>query len=158
VVRTSAFFGPWDEHNFMIQALRTLANGRRFVAADDAFVSPTYVPDLVHACLDLLIDGERGVWHLANAGATDWATWARRAAQLVGLDPTYVESCSTEALGLAAPRPRYSVLASERGTLLQSFDNALASYLRDCEVSWADNSQDENLEDIEALAASAGAK
>lgn len=158
VVRTSAFFGPWDEHNFMIQALRALAAGRRFIAADDAFVSPTYVPDLVHACLDLLIDGERGVWHMANAGATDWATWARRAARLVGLDARHVEGCSTETLNLAAPRPRYSVLASERGTLLQSFDNALASYLRDCEVSWADNSQDENLEDVEALAVSASAK
>ena len=29
-------------------------------------VSPTYVPDLVHASLDLLIDGEHGLWHLAN--------------------------------------------------------------------------------------------
>jgi dTDP-4-dehydrorhamnose reductase len=35
-------------------ALATLADGRPFRAAADAVVSPTYVPDLVHACLDLL--------------------------------------------------------------------------------------------------------
>lgn len=68
VVRTSAFFGPWDPHNFVTIALRTLADGRPFTVAEDVSVSPTYVPDLVHACLDLLIDGESGLWHLANEG------------------------------------------------------------------------------------------
>ena len=38
-------------------------------AAADIVVSPTYVPDLVHATLDLLLDGETGLWHLANDGA-----------------------------------------------------------------------------------------
>ena len=47
VIRTSAFFGPWDEHNFLAQALRALARGEPFTAADDVRVSPTYVPDLV---------------------------------------------------------------------------------------------------------------
>lgn len=157
MVRTSAFFGPWDEHNFMIRALRTLAAGQMFVAADDSTVSPTYVPDLVHACLDLLIDGERGVWHLTNAGATDWAQWARSAARLVGLDPANVEGCATAALGFAAPRPRYSVLGSERGTLLQSFDDALACFLRDCEISWMHHSPDEHAESTDALTVSANA-
>ena len=35
VVRTSAFFGPWDSHNFVIQALGALAQGEAFDAADD---------------------------------------------------------------------------------------------------------------------------
>src|SRR5205807_1956944 len=30
---------------------------------------PTYIPDLVNACLDLLIDRECGVWHLTTGGA-----------------------------------------------------------------------------------------
>jgi dTDP-4-dehydrorhamnose reductase len=66
VVRTSAFFGPWDEHNFVTQALAALGEGRPFAAAGDMTVSPTYVPDLVNACLDLLIDKECGIWHLTN--------------------------------------------------------------------------------------------
>ena len=41
------------------------------------------------------------------------------------------------ALGLAAPRPLWSVLGSERGSLLPSLDDALGRYLGQCEVDWA---------------------
>lgn len=131
VVRTSAFFGPWDEYNFLTVALRTLAAGHTFVAAEDAVVSPTYVPDLVNASLDLLIDGECGLWHLANPGAIAWAELARFAAKLAGLDATRIEAVSTQSLGLAAPRPTYSVLGSERGILLPPIENAISRYLHD---------------------------
>jgi dTDP-4-dehydrorhamnose reductase len=131
VVRTSAFFGPWDEYNFVTVALRALAEGRRFAAACDAVVSPTYVPDLVGACLDLLIDGERGVWHLANGGALSWAELARRAAALAGLDAGLVEARPSSSLGLAAPRPPYSALGSERGALLGPLDEALERFVRE---------------------------
>src|SRR5205085_4596445 len=39
VVRTSAFFGPWDEYNFVAVALRALSAGRLFPAAEDAQIS-----------------------------------------------------------------------------------------------------------------------
>ena len=136
VVRTSAFFGPWDEYNFVTAALRALASGERFKAADDLTVSPTYVPDLVHACLDLLIDGERGVWHLANPGAVTWAELARLAARLAGLDEGLVEARPSRELGFAAPRPAYSALGSERGALLPPLEDALSRYFRDCEVAF----------------------
>lgn len=131
VVRTSAFFGPWDEHNFITVALRTLAEGRKFVAADDAIISPTYVPDLVAASLDLLIDGERGIWHLSNEGAINWAELARLAARRAGLDATLVEARPTVFMQLAAPRPLYTVLASERGQLLPSLEDALGRYMNE---------------------------
>lgn len=129
VVRTSAFFGPWDQHNFVTQALSNVAAGRRFSAADDAVVSPTYLPDLVDACLDLLIDGERGVWHLANSGSVTWADLARRAAELAGLDPSLVDGRPMASFALAAKRPGYSVLASERADLLPPLENALQRYI-----------------------------
>ncbi|HJQ34299.1 MAG TPA: family 1 glycosylhydrolase [Pyrinomonadaceae bacterium] len=131
VIRTSAFFGPWDEYNFVHAALRTLARGEEFVAADDAFVSPTYVPELAHTCLDLLIDEERGVWHLANPCGVSWAEFARLAARLAGLDAALVSGRPTSELKLAAARPRYSVLGSERGVLLKPLDEALARYMRE---------------------------
>ncbi|HEV3470702.1 MAG TPA: family 1 glycosylhydrolase, partial [Pyrinomonadaceae bacterium] len=131
VVRTSAFFGPWDEHNFVTVALRALAGGGEFVAADDSVVSPTYVPDLVHACLDLLTDGEGGLWHLANESAVSWAEFARRAAALAGFDARAVRPVSTRSQRLAARRPAYSALGSERATLLRPLDEALACYARE---------------------------
>jgi dTDP-4-dehydrorhamnose reductase len=129
VVRASAFFGPWDEHNFVTLALRRIADGEAFAAASDAVVSPTYVPDLVHAALDLLIDGERGIWHLANPAALAWADFARLAAARAGLDPDLVRAVPTADLGLAAPRPLQSALGSERGHLLPPLEDALDRYV-----------------------------
>ena len=48
IVRTSAFFGPWDRYNFVWSILNTLSKGDGVKASLDV-VSPTYVPDLVHA-------------------------------------------------------------------------------------------------------------
>ena len=134
VVRTSAFFGPWDEHNFVTIVLRELAAGRTFVAADDATVSPTYVPDLVNTSLDLLIDGEGGLWHLANPGAVTWADLARDVARRAGLDAGAVDGRPTASLALPAARPLYSVLGSERSTIMPALDDALDRYLRESGV------------------------
>jgi dTDP-4-dehydrorhamnose reductase len=129
VIRTSAFFGPWDEYNFVTIALRQLSAGNTFVAAEDGIVSPTYVPDLVHASLDLLIDGECGLWHLANKSAIAWADLARLAAKQAGVSVSNLISLPTEQLGFAATRPSYSVLGSSRGELMPSLDSAISRYL-----------------------------
>jgi dTDP-4-dehydrorhamnose reductase len=131
VIRTSAFFGPWDEHNFVTIALDALMAGRRFVAASDATVSPTYLPDLVHASLDLLIDGERGIWHLSNVGAVTWSDLARAAAQVAGADASRVDARPMRMLGHIANRPAYSALSSERASLLPPLEEALSRYVKD---------------------------
>ena len=136
VIRTSAFFGPWDDYNFVTNVLRDLAVGQPVAAADDAIVSPTYVPDLVNTTLDLLIDAEHGRWHLANAGAVSWATLAQQAAELAGLQDVLIEGRPTDELGLAAPRPRYSVLGSERGQMLPALDDALSRYIGGHGIGW----------------------
>ena len=66
LVQTGTLFGPWDHDHFVARGLALLRQGREWVTADDQIVLPTYLPDLVQASLDLLIDGETGVWHLTN--------------------------------------------------------------------------------------------
>lgn len=129
VIRTSAFFGPWDEFNFLRIALRSLALGENFMAADDSFISPTYIPDLVNASLDLLIDEESGLWHLAQQGAVTWAEFARWAGKLAKLDSRLVIGCPTKEMNLEARRPLFSVLGSERGNLLPSLENSLIRFI-----------------------------
>ena len=121
VIRTSAFFGPWDQHNFVWHALSTLGRGDSFHASADAVVSPTYVPDLVHATLDLLVDGERGLWHVANAGETSWHGFADMAAAGAGLKAVRIEAERD-------PAPTNRSLGSSRGLLLRPLDEALASF------------------------------
>jgi dTDP-4-dehydrorhamnose reductase len=129
VVRTSAFFGPWDSHNFVTIALQRLEKGLPVVAASDAVVSPTYVPDLCGACITLLVDGGAGIWHLANDGAVTWLDLAREAARLWGCDPAGVIPCETASLALAARRPLFSALSSTRGALMPSLDDALKRFV-----------------------------
>jgi dTDP-4-dehydrorhamnose reductase len=131
VVRTSAFFGPWDMHNVVTRALDTLAAGDPFTVASDAIVSPTFVPDLVHVTLDLLIDRESGVWHLANNGATSWSDLVLHAAKLADVNVRRLQLRPLEELGLAALRPKYSVLGSNRALLLPELDDALGRYARE---------------------------
>ncbi len=131
IVRTSAFFGPWDDANFVTQTLAALAAGKTVTAVHDERVSPTYVVDLVHAVLDLLVDGESGVWHLANRGAVTWAELAHLAAEVAGLKSGRIEAHPSHGLGRPARRPRYSVLGSERGALMPSLEDALQRFMQD---------------------------
>jgi dTDP-4-dehydrorhamnose reductase len=128
VIRTSAFFGPWDRHNFVTQALGALANGEPFQAAGDMIVSPTYVPDLVKVALDLMIDRERGIWHLTNGDAVSWAELARRACAAAGMSADGLQEVAADALDYPAQRPAFSALGSERALLLPSLDDALQRY------------------------------
>jgi dTDP-4-dehydrorhamnose reductase len=125
VIRTSAFFGPWDRHNFVYDVMSDLANGRTVSAAADVSISPTYVPDLVNATLDLLIDGERGIWHLANPAIVTWVGFARLVADRAGYDSTRVASCSSRSLGFTAARPSFTPLASERGSFMPCLEDSL---------------------------------
>ncbi|HEX5817273.1 MAG TPA: sugar nucleotide-binding protein, partial [Gemmatimonadales bacterium] len=120
-----AFIGPDDDGNFVAGVLRALERGEPVRAADDLVVSPTYVRDLAHLSLDLLIDGERGLWHLANRGAVTWAELAQRAADIAGLDASLVLPVPARELGYRAERPRYSALGSERATIMPTLDDAL---------------------------------
>lgn len=128
VVRTAAFFSPYDPHNFAAQVLRTLAAGKVFAAAEDLTVSPTYVPDLVDAVLDLLIDGETGLRHLANAGAVSWAEFARRIAGALDLDASLVAGVPAATFGWPARRPASAALDTSRGWVMAGLDDAVARY------------------------------
>ncbi len=132
VIRTAALFGPWDQHNFLTVGLRALRRGHRWRAACDQVVSPTYVRDVVMCSLDLLIDDESGVWHLANQGFASWSDLALMAARRCDLDPALIDAVPGQALGQVAQRPRRVVLGSERGTVMPTLHDALSRYLLEC--------------------------
>jgi dTDP-4-dehydrorhamnose reductase len=131
VVRTAAFFSAFDPHNFAAHVRRRAARGEVIEAADDLVVSPTYVPHLADAMLDLVIDGETGVWHLANAGELTWAAFARAILSVTGGNPALVRGCPAETFGWPARRPKRVPLASERGAVMPTLEEGLARYASD---------------------------
>ena len=135
IVRTSAFFGPWDQLNFVSRVLEALRAGQDFFAVEDAIVSPTYLPDLVHTCLDLLLDGAVGIWHVANRSEVTGVELARMAARIARFDESRIHPCPLSHFGWSATRPPYSVLGSERGLVLPPIENALARYFAEPEVA-----------------------
>lgn len=131
IIRTSAFFGPWDEYNFVHAVVRSLAEGKPFYASKDV-ISPTYVPHLVNATLDLLIDGESGIWHLSNGDAVSWHQLAIIAAERSGLDPTLIKEHIPV---LPALRPIYSVLSTEKSKLMPSLATAFDEYFAEVTIA-----------------------
>jgi dTDP-4-dehydrorhamnose reductase len=111
--------------------LNATAAGNPFTAVNDVTVSPTYVPDLVNAALDLLIDDEKDVWHLANDGEVTWSDLAVDVTQRAGNNSGLIIPKPLESMNWRAPRPYYSVLKSEKGMMLPSLEQALQRYFEE---------------------------
>jgi dTDP-4-dehydrorhamnose reductase len=67
IARTGPLFGA-GEPDMVRRAVHEVVRVTGLDVDGDLVLSPTYIPDLVHAVLDLLIDEAAGVWHLANEG------------------------------------------------------------------------------------------
>ena len=128
IIRTSAFFGPWDRFNFAYYVLESLRNGRQFEVVKDVIVSPTYVPDLANAALDLFIDEESGIWHLSNEGMVSWADFAIAIADKAGIKKNNLIFKNLDEMSWKAQRPLYSALKSDKGITLPVLDNALERF------------------------------
>ena len=76
-----------------------------------------------------MCDRAHGIFHVANGGEISWAELARRAARMANVSDRALIGVSTEELGLVAPRPRYSALASVRGHLVPELDHALRRWV-----------------------------
>ncbi|AFZ67710.1 family 1 glycosylhydrolase [Deinococcus peraridilitoris] len=131
IVRSSELFGASGEQDLLSKAVQVLRAGGAVSLDREHRFSPTYLPDLVHTSLDLLVDGERGTWHLVNRGETTWADFTRMVAEARGMSAQAVRGVHGTSIGWIAPRPRYSALGSVRGQVMPSLEHALERYLAD---------------------------
>jgi len=131
IVRTSAFFGAADDHNFVIQTLRRLIAGES-VPTSGSIVSPTDVSALADAVLDLIVDGADGMWHLSSPARLSWTEWARSVAAHANLDQSLIYQADAQQLAWRGVRPDYSALGTERGQQMPEFEESMAR----CVASW----------------------
>ena len=97
------------------------------VASDRTVISPTYVPDLVQAALDLLLDEEKGIWHLTNQGAVSWHQLACEVADAAKANRSLIRAED------GADEVDTS-LTSKRGLLLRPLDAAISEFVGSSEA------------------------
>jgi dTDP-4-dehydrorhamnose reductase len=131
VIRTSAFFGPWDQYNFPAAVLRFLKDECLYTVAKDVIVSPTYIPDLIDKALDLFIDDEKGIWHLTNEGMVSWSGFAEEIAERSGYKKKYLIPVRQDEMKWKARRPSYSALQNVHGIKLPSLSNAINRFFEE---------------------------
>ncbi len=114
VVRTAWLFGPAGR-NFVATMLGLAAAGRDEVAVvTDQIGCPTFAGHLAQRLLDVAAASGGGLFHAAGAGHCSWNDFARAIFEAAGLDVRVTATTSAQ-MSRPAPRPAWSVLASERG-------------------------------------------
>lgn len=132
IIRSSCFFNPWHPNDRLRMILRSGLNSEKQIfLPSDIILSPAYIPDIVNTVLDLLIDGESGIWHLSNQQETTLYDFARLALEIAGLNETIVSAVPSSKLEYTALRPPYSVLESSGGITLPLLNNALTNFVHE---------------------------
>jgi dTDP-4-dehydrorhamnose reductase len=89
--------------------------------------------------LNLLIDDEKGVWHLSNEGQVTWSDFAQNIAERGKLNKDLLTPVTQQQMRFKAQRPAYSVLSSNKGIKLPLLDNALDRFFSEKSVFVPDN-------------------
>jgi dTDP-4-dehydrorhamnose reductase len=129
VVRSAWLFGVRGR-NFVDTMLRLAEEREAVQVVDDQIGCPTWTGHLAPALLGLLERDVRGLVHLAGAGAVSWNGFAQEIFRQAERS-CRVETASSAQMARPAPRPAWSVLASERAEVLPMPDwrDGLAGYL-----------------------------
>ena len=131
IIRTSSFFGPWDKYNFAYHIIEDLKKKKSIPIVDDVTISPTYVPHLVNSALDLLIDGEKGIWHITNEESLSWYQFAIKISEKGGFQSKNIKPVTQNQMNWRARRPANSALESIKGISLPCLDHALTAFFEE---------------------------
>lgn len=129
IVRSSWLFGTAGR-NFVDTMLALGADQGEVVVVRDQVGCPTYTAHLADALVRLVDTSAYGIHHIAGGGECSWYEFAQEIFRQAQRD-VRVMSMTTAELSRPAPRPPYSVLATERreAIYLPEWQQGLASYL-----------------------------
>jgi dTDP-4-dehydrorhamnose reductase len=112
IIRSSWLYGARG-HNFVETMLRLAGEQPEVIVVSDQVGTPTYTRHLAPALAKLAESEEYGIHHVAASGRCSWFDFAQEIFDQARVE-CRVMAATTEMLERPAPRPRFSVLASER--------------------------------------------
>jgi dTDP-4-dehydrorhamnose reductase len=135
IARTAWLFGVGGK-NFVDTMLKAAETRDAVAVVTDEVGSPTWTGHLSPALLDLAAGDAVGVFHTAGGGQTSWHGLAVEAYRLSGVEID-VNETTAAAFQRPAPRPAWSVLATERDETprLPAWQEGVAQYLTERNAS-----------------------
>ena len=135
VIRTSWLYSPFG-HNFCKTMLRLGAERSELSVVNDQIGTPTSALDLARVVFQMIQSGlpdTPELFHVSNNGQCSWADFAREVFIQKQLSVT-VNNTTSEAFNAPAPRPKYSVLSTEKllftyGIAMRPWKDALKEVL-----------------------------
>jgi len=115
VIRTSWLYSPFG-HNFCKTMLRLGSERSELSVVNDQIGTPTSALDLARAVFQIIekeLPCVPEILHVSNSGQCSWADFAREIFRQKGLTIS-LNNTTTESFNAAAPRPKYSVLSTEK--------------------------------------------
>jgi len=115
VIRTSWLYSPFG-HNFCKTMLRLGTERSELSVVNDQIGTPTSALDLARVVFQIIESGlpdTPELYHVSNTGQCSWADFVREIFNLKGVS-VIVNNTTTEAFNAPAPRPKYSVLSTEK--------------------------------------------
>lgn len=138
VIRTCGLYGRLNkagQGNFVETILRLAKTKPELRIVNDQHCTPSAVEDIVTGTLSLLSAKQlaNGLFHVVNSGVTTWYDLAKELLCHEGI-ATPINPITTAEFNAPAPRPRYSVLETQKfqaatGSSLPSWQDALRRYL-----------------------------
>ena len=131
IVRSSWLFGTGGK-NFVETMLGLAEHERQVMVVRDQVGCPTYTAHLAEGIVRLIDSGAFGLHHMAAGGHCSWYDFAVAIFERAGTG-TRVLSTTTAELGRPAPRPEWSVLATQwkDAIHLPDWQDGLADYLEE---------------------------
>ena len=121
-IRSSWLFSPFGK-NFVKTIRQKLLHQEALQVVNDQYARPTYGIDLAKIVVQLLHNNSlmtHPLYHFANSGETSWFGLAQYIAEKLK-SKVPVTAIATASLKNTTPRPKYSVLATERLEKIANF-------------------------------------
>ena len=117
IVRTSLLYGKNESHtkktHLLTWAKQTLEAGKPLKMINDQWRRPTFVGDLVDACLLILKKRFEGIFHVTGTEDFTPHSMISASARYWGYDEALIEAIDTNTLGQVAKRPLKTILCLE---------------------------------------------